>query len=177
MSPWQCKKRYGNSYSSHATLCAGSPPDTSLLRDDGCRGNSGGGLLCQEESGRWVLAGVVAGGDGCGPPSSPSLFTRVGRFRGWMDEVMDPRGGEGTHTRAHADAPHEDVTHTRAEHTRAEGSHNDLHPRGELTHTHGPQQSNEIPQIRKAPQRVHTHTQHTHTHPHRDADTHTPVLA
>uniref|UniRef100_A0A3B3UI76 Neurotrypsin n=1 Tax=Poecilia latipinna TaxID=48699 RepID=A0A3B3UI76_9TELE len=86
MSSWQCKKRFGNSFSSHGTLCAGSPPDTSLLHGDGCQGNSGGGLLCQEESGRWVVAGVVAGGYGCSDPSSPALYTRVSRFRSWIDE-------------------------------------------------------------------------------------------
>uniref|UniRef100_A0A3B3VQE3 Neurotrypsin n=1 Tax=Poecilia latipinna TaxID=48699 RepID=A0A3B3VQE3_9TELE len=87
MSSWQCKKRFGNSFSSHGTLCAGSPPDTSLLHGDGCQGNSGGGLLCQEESGRWVVAGVVAGGYGCSDPSSPALYTRVSRFRSWIDET------------------------------------------------------------------------------------------
>uniref|UniRef100_A0A8C3AU80 Neurotrypsin n=1 Tax=Cyclopterus lumpus TaxID=8103 RepID=A0A8C3AU80_CYCLU len=81
MSSWQCKKRYGDSFSSHGTLCAGSPPDTSLLHDDSCQGNSGGGLVCQAETGRWVLTGVVAGGYGCAGPSSPALYTRVSRFR------------------------------------------------------------------------------------------------
>lgn len=172
MSSWQCKKRYGNSYSSHGTLCAGSPPDTSLLRDDGCRSNSGGGLLCQEEAGRWVLAGVVAGGNSCGEPSSPSLYTRVSRFRGWMDEVMDPRA-EGPH--AHANTPDKDMTHTHVEHTHGEGEDNYLHTQGELKHTHGRQETNEITEIRKTPrshhpQHVNTHTRHTHK-----ADTHTPV--
>ncbi|XP_017293033.3 neurotrypsin [Kryptolebias marmoratus] len=92
MSSWQCKKRYGNSFSSHGTLCAGSPPDTSLLHSDGCQGNSGGGLVCQEERGRWVLTGVVAGGYGCSDPSVPALYTRVSRFRSWIDEVTDTHG-------------------------------------------------------------------------------------
>uniref|UniRef100_A0A3Q0QPQ0 Neurotrypsin n=1 Tax=Amphilophus citrinellus TaxID=61819 RepID=A0A3Q0QPQ0_AMPCI len=82
-------KRYGNSFSSHGTLCAGSPPDTSLLRDDSCQGNSGGGLVCQTETGRWVLSGVVAGGYGCADPASPALYTRVSRFRSWIDEVIN----------------------------------------------------------------------------------------
>uniref|UniRef100_A0A3Q2P9F2 Neurotrypsin n=1 Tax=Fundulus heteroclitus TaxID=8078 RepID=A0A3Q2P9F2_FUNHE len=81
-------QRFGNSFSSHGTLCAGSPPDTSLLHGDGCQGSSGGGLLCQEESGRWVVAGVVAGGYGCSDPASPALYTRVSRFRSWIDEVL-----------------------------------------------------------------------------------------
>ncbi|KAG7275884.1 hypothetical protein CRUP_033297 [Coryphaenoides rupestris] len=96
MSPWQCKKRYGDSFSSHGTLCAGGPPDTSRLRGDGCRGNTGGGLVCRTAEGadRWVLAGLVAGGYDCGGggPSSPALYTRVARFRGWVEEVVG-RGG------------------------------------------------------------------------------------
>uniref|UniRef100_A0A8D2ZWF0 Neurotrypsin n=1 Tax=Scophthalmus maximus TaxID=52904 RepID=A0A8D2ZWF0_SCOMX len=76
-----CKKRYGDSFSSHGTLCAGSPPDTSLLHGNSCQGNSGGGLLCQGETGRWVLTGLVAGGYSCADPSSPALYTRVSRFR------------------------------------------------------------------------------------------------
>uniref|UniRef100_A0A672FWI1 Soluble scavenger receptor cysteine-rich domain-containing protein SSC5D n=1 Tax=Salarias fasciatus TaxID=181472 RepID=A0A672FWI1_SALFA len=95
MSSWQCKKRYGDSFSSHGTLCAGSPPDTSLLYGDGCGGNSGGGLVCQEpQSGRWSLAGVVAGGYGCADPSSPALYTRVSRFRAWIDESETKLAGK-----------------------------------------------------------------------------------
>uniref|UniRef100_A0A3P8VYE0 Neurotrypsin n=1 Tax=Cynoglossus semilaevis TaxID=244447 RepID=A0A3P8VYE0_CYNSE len=80
MSSWQCKKRYGDSFSSHGTLCAGSPPDTSLLHSSSCQGNTGGGLVCQDDEGRWFLSGVVAGGFSCADPSSPALYTRVSRF-------------------------------------------------------------------------------------------------
>uniref|UniRef100_A0A3P8W122 Neurotrypsin n=1 Tax=Cynoglossus semilaevis TaxID=244447 RepID=A0A3P8W122_CYNSE len=86
MSSWQCKKRYGDSFSSHGTLCAGSPPDTSLLHSSSCQGNTGGGLVCQDDEGRWFLSGVVAGGFSCADPSSPALYTRVSRFRRWIDE-------------------------------------------------------------------------------------------
>uniref|UniRef100_A0A3P8W0X0 Neurotrypsin n=1 Tax=Cynoglossus semilaevis TaxID=244447 RepID=A0A3P8W0X0_CYNSE len=89
MSSWQCKKRYGDSFSSHGTLCAGSPPDTSLLHSSSCQGNTGGGLVCQDDEGRWFLSGVVAGGFSCADPSSPALYTRVSRFRRWIDEVMN----------------------------------------------------------------------------------------
>ncbi|XP_047464834.1 neurotrypsin [Mugil cephalus] len=106
MSSWQCKKRYGDSFSSHGTLCAGSPPDTSLLRGDGCQGNAGGGLVCQEEAGRWVLAGVVAGGYGCSDPSSPALYTRVSRFRSWIDEVTNARREERTRIQGEDERSH-----------------------------------------------------------------------
>lgn len=135
--------------------------------------------MCQEESGRWVLVGVVAGGNSCGDPSSPSLYTRVSRFRGWMDEVMDPRA-EAPHARANT--PDKDMTHAHAEHAHGEGNGNYLRTQGELKHTHGRQESNQIADIRKTPHSRHpqhgnTHAKHTHARRDRDADTHTPVLA
>ncbi|XP_014858534.1 PREDICTED: neurotrypsin-like [Poecilia mexicana] len=136
MSSWQCKKRFGNSFSSHGTLCAGSPPDTSLLHGDGCQGNSGGGLLCQEESGRWVVAGVVAGGYGCSDPSSPALYTRVSRFRSWIDEVINTHG-RLEETRAPA------ATRNKPMHTDDDISHDehfDTHQELKHKHTHTHQQ-------------------------------------
>uniref|UniRef100_A0AAY5K703 Neurotrypsin n=1 Tax=Esox lucius TaxID=8010 RepID=A0AAY5K703_ESOLU len=88
LSSWQCKKRYGDGYSSHGTLCAGSPPDTRRLHgNNGCQGNWGGGLVCQREEGRWVLTGMVSGGYGCSDPSTPALYTRVSRFQAWIQEL------------------------------------------------------------------------------------------
>lgn len=173
MSSWQCKKRYGNSFSSHGTLCAGSPPDTSLLHDDSCQGNSGGGLVCQTETGRWVLTGVVAGGYGCADPSSPALYTRVSRFRSWIDEVTDAR--------AHPEAAHaaiqEDLTHNDITHTHSEGKDAYYHTQGK--HAHDQQPSNEIGKIK------HTHAHHSHTnqqahtktkHTHQVEDANTDIL-
>lgn len=142
MSSWQCKKRYGDSFSSHGTLCAGSPPDTSLLRGDSCQGNSGGGLVCQGESGRWVLTGVVAGGYGCSDPSSPALYTRVSRFRSWIEEVTDTRAHPGDLPRVD-----NDLTHTHGE---GKDEYFSVHDK----------QTNEINDI------THTHAHHSHTKQH-----------
>ncbi|CDQ89122.1 unnamed protein product [Oncorhynchus mykiss] len=102
LTSWQCKKRYGDGFSSHGTLCAGSPPDTRRLHgNNGCQGNWGGGLVCQGEGGRWVLTGIVSGGYGCSDPSTPALYTRVSRFRGWIEEVTHThRSGTYTHTQS-----------------------------------------------------------------------------
>ncbi|XP_034069097.1 neurotrypsin-like isoform X1 [Gymnodraco acuticeps] len=161
MSSWQCKKRYGDSFSSHGTLCAGSPPDTSLLHDNGCQGNSGGGLVCQGESGRWFLTGVVAGGNGCSDPSSPSLYTRVSRFKSWIEEVTDTHPEEAhTHTDTQQDLTHadSDPTHT---HSEGKSEHSHVHK-----HTHDQQETNEIIEITKK------HTHHTHTKQHVNTHTH-----
>ncbi len=186
MSSWQCKKRYGDSFSSHGTLCAGSPPDTSLLHGDSCQGNSGGGLVCQGEMGRWVLTGVVAGGYGCADPSSPTLYTRVSRFRSWIEEVTNARARPEethTHTKAQEDLTHadNDLTHTREEHAHSEDEY--FHVHGKLKHTHDQQQTNEINDIKQTHthhshtnQHVNTHTKSTHAHRVGDADTNTQIL-
>lgn len=183
MSSWQCKKRYGDSFSSHGTLCAGSAPDTSSLHGDGCQGNSGGGLVCQGETGRWVLAGIVAGGQSCGDPSSPSLYTRVSRFRSWIDEVINTRAEE-PHTQAQEDLTHfdKDLTHTHGERTHGEGSDKYLHTHGKLKHTHKQQPTNEINDITETHarhshtnQHVNTHTKNTHNH--REGDANSQILA
>uniref|UniRef100_A0A3B4F5M6 Neurotrypsin n=1 Tax=Pundamilia nyererei TaxID=303518 RepID=A0A3B4F5M6_9CICH len=151
MSSWQCKKHYGNSFSSHGTLCAGSPPDTSLLHDDSCQGNSGGGLVCQAETGRWILTGVVAGGYGCADPSSPALYTRVSRFRSWIDEVINVQARpEAPNAHIQGDLPHNDITHMHSE-----GKDVSFHTHGK--HAHDQQPSNEINEIK------HTHSHHSHT--------------
>ncbi|XP_019720817.1 neurotrypsin-like [Hippocampus comes] len=116
MSSWQCKKRHGDSFSSHGTVCAGSPPDTSPVHGsgEGCSGNSGGGLLCHAEAGRWVLAGVVAGRYGCADPSSPALYTRVSRFRSWINDVIHADSQNGRRGEETNDIGH----HAHAKHTR-----------------------------------------------------------
>lgn len=186
MSSWQCKKRYGDSFSSHGTLCAGSAPDTSLLHGDSCQGNSGGGLVCQGETGRWVLAGIVAGSQGCGNPSSPSLYTRVSRFRSWIDEVINTQAEEPrAHTKTQEDLTHfdKDLTHTHEEHTHGEGKDKYLHAHGKLKHTHNQQQTNEINDITETHahhshtnQHVNTHTKNTRTHREGDADMNAQIL-
>lgn len=129
MSSWQCKKHYGDSYSSHGTLCAGSPPDTSPLYGDSCQGNTGGGLVCQGEADRWVLAGVVAGGYACADPSSPALYTRVSRFRNWIDEVINTHSDRlNTHVRKEQTRAEEPNTHIQEE------DHAHTHTHDDLTH-------------------------------------------
>ncbi|XP_076155016.1 neurotrypsin [Alosa pseudoharengus] len=82
---WQCKKRYGDRYTSHSMLCAGTLSDRH--RADSCQGDSGGPLVCQTDGDRWVLTGVISWGHGCGDPSSPGVYARVSRFLPWIEEV------------------------------------------------------------------------------------------
>ncbi|KAF0025624.1 hypothetical protein F2P81_022505 [Scophthalmus maximus] len=185
MSSWQCKKRYGDSFSSHGTLCAGSPPDTSLLHGNSCQGNSGGGLLCQGETGRWVLTGLVAGGYSCADPSSPALYTRVSRFRSWIDEVVGVREEPQAHTQTRGDLTHNDLTHAREERAHGEGKDEYFHTHGKVKPAHDQQQTNEIGEIKQkhahahhphTDQHVDVHTKSTHAHHVGESDTNTQIL-
>ncbi|XP_063228222.1 trypsin-1-like [Bacillus rossius redtenbacheri] len=61
-----------------------------LMSSQMCAGYSDGGKdACQGDSGGPVVAegvqvGIVSGGQGCGRPNSPGLYTRVSAFREWI---------------------------------------------------------------------------------------------
>lgn len=144
--------------------------------------------MCQGEMGRWVLTGVVAGGYGCADPSSPALYTRVSRFRSWIEEVINTRAHPEelhAHKNTQEDLTHvdNDLTHTHEEHTHGEGKDKYFHVHDELKHTHDQQETNEINDIKQkhtrhshTKQHVNTHTKSTHGHHVGDADTNTQIL-
>ncbi|XP_042871457.1 brain-specific serine protease 4-like [Penaeus japonicus] len=74
---------YGSSITP-GMLCAG----VSGGGRDACHGDSGGPLLTQDAEGRWVLAGVVSFGRGCGRPDFPGVYVDLFQFRGWIAEVV-----------------------------------------------------------------------------------------
>ncbi|XP_017338215.1 neurotrypsin [Ictalurus punctatus] len=88
---WQCRKRYGERFTSHSMLCAGSMTPDPHQHADSCQGDSGGPLVCQGESGRWVLTGVISWGQGCGDPSYPGVYARVSRYLPWIEQVTHSR--------------------------------------------------------------------------------------
>ena len=63
----------------HSELCAGGEPGK-----DACTGDGGSPLVCQAQSGRWTLVGLVAWGVGCAS-ETPGVYVNVAHFRDWIN--------------------------------------------------------------------------------------------
>jgi secreted trypsin-like serine protease len=84
----RCNALYGRMFNPAGQLCAGRP-DGAV---DACDGDSGGPLVGRRADGRPVLVGIVSFGEGCGEPEFPGVYTRVGRHRAWVAEMVGARG-------------------------------------------------------------------------------------
>lgn len=69
----------------HETLCAGDPDGGR----DACQGDSGGPLVTQDDSGRFMLAGIVSRGYGCGHKDYPGLYANLRHppYLAWIKKV------------------------------------------------------------------------------------------
>jgi hypothetical protein len=54
------------------------------------QGDSGGPLVIKID-GKWIISGVVSGGNECGRPNSPGIYTKVSSFNNWIKEVIYSR--------------------------------------------------------------------------------------
>jgi len=64
---------------SPSEVCAGAE-----VGKDACTGDGGSPLVCQAQSGRWTVVGLVAWGVGCAS-DVPGVYVRVSHFRNWIN--------------------------------------------------------------------------------------------
>ena len=59
--------------------------------ENGCKGDSGGPLMIESSSGRWLLIGVMSWGDpNCSSQrtNSYTVFTNVLLYREWIEKIL-----------------------------------------------------------------------------------------
>ncbi|KAL1505942.1 hypothetical protein ABEB36_005387 [Hypothenemus hampei] len=80
------KTRLGSSFIlHHSFICAGGEQGK-----DTCTGDGGGPLVCPDsrDQERYVQAGIVSWGIGCGDRNIPGVYANVAKYRNWIDEQL-----------------------------------------------------------------------------------------
>ena len=86
-----CKAAHKKYVVTHNMFCAGHHNGT---LGDACQGDSGGplaidnSLTASDDDQRWVLAGVISWGDGCGRIGKYGVYTRVSVFARWINDQI-----------------------------------------------------------------------------------------
>jgi len=65
-------------------ICAGYQDG----RKDTCEGDSGGGMVVERYDGRYEIVGILSWGIGCAEKNRPGVYTRITKFRGWIEHVI-----------------------------------------------------------------------------------------
>ncbi|XP_055380887.1 transmembrane protease serine 11A-like [Condylostylus longicornis] len=65
------------------TICA-----VGLDGEDVCQGDSGGPLICYYKGNKY-LYGIVSNGLSCGERGIPSIYTLVGKYEHWINEIIN----------------------------------------------------------------------------------------
>ena len=56
---------------------------------DACRGDSGGPMMLQDQTGRMSIFGVTSfGPTPCGNSKLPGVFTRVDKYLSWIETII-----------------------------------------------------------------------------------------
>jgi len=75
----KCDKEYKHGLLNK--VCAGTENGK-----DACTGDGGSPLVCQAQSGRWTVVGLVAWGIGCGS-HVPGVYTNVHHYKQWINSI------------------------------------------------------------------------------------------
>ncbi len=68
-------------------ICA---DDKEKIFTSGCHGDSGGPFVCENEAGHMVLQGAVSWGSPvCDAMDHYTVFTKVSKYREWIDKAMN----------------------------------------------------------------------------------------
>jgi len=83
----KCRRqtRYRASEITSNMICAGY--DTGVL--DACQGDSGGPMVWKGEADNfYTQIGIVSWGQGCARAGYPGVYTRIGRYRSWIIQII-----------------------------------------------------------------------------------------
>lgn len=84
----ECKDATIYTYRKEDTLCAGFKRKPK----DPCFGDIGSPLVMQNpRSGRWTVIGLFGWSEGCGKPKKYAYYTRVSKYRKWINSVVKGR--------------------------------------------------------------------------------------
>jgi len=76
----QQRRGTGDRFQLHSSeVCAGGE-----VGKDACTGDGGSPLVCQSNTGRWTVVGLVTWGVGCGS-DTPGVYAKVSNFRQWIN--------------------------------------------------------------------------------------------
>jgi len=76
----QQRQGTGDRFQLHSSeVCAGGE-----VGKDACTGDGGSPLVCQSNTGRWTVVGLVTWGVGCGS-DTPGVYAKVSNFRQWIN--------------------------------------------------------------------------------------------
>lgn len=81
-----CSAAMGETISDTMHLCAGWDDDEGR---DTCQGDSGGPISTLDAQGCPVVVGLTSFGQGCGRPSKYGVYTRVSKYREWIERHSD----------------------------------------------------------------------------------------
>lgn len=87
-----CKRVHHKYLVTSNMFCAGHHNGT---LGDACQGDSGGPLAIEnsltlsDDDQRWVLAGIISWGDGCGRQGKYGVYARVSVFVRWINDHIN----------------------------------------------------------------------------------------
>jgi len=75
-----CRSVYMDYHITDNMFCAGYERG----RKDSCAGDSGGPLLCQDDTSRWTVFGITSFGEGCGKRGKFGIYTKLPNYVKWI---------------------------------------------------------------------------------------------